>query len=965
MRRCFAGQAGRPTGRNTVSGCMGFRIRMLWQRVPCALILAGLGGAGLVGPLSAFAQGGAAVGQSDKSDQSVFHCDAAKSLTLCNAGPFFLRFQASDGTLRALSALTDKDADYLPWRIEGRRQGNGFAHLGDIDFRLKTEGETGWQDYASWHVRQPVTQLRTQDGGQGSVLRRDDMSASLGHGFPLQVIRAWRLSGQDLVLEFSVTNPGKQTVTVGGLGIPLVFGNDFTDETLEEAHRHEVFADPAIARDGGYIQVTRMSGAGPVLLGVPEGHTSLEAYRPIMDAPHAVPGANAVLTDGTPRSQTFEGFYDWMPASAGFAGQEWKKAGAQWNTPTQFSLHPGETRSFGIRFTFAPGVRGIEKTLAEHARPVAVSLPGYVVPQDLPATLFLQAPLPVRSFSVEPEGALSLVPEGTRGVWQRYRVEGRAWGRARLSVTYADGSVQTLNYFVTHPARTAAEEMGRFLFSRQWYENPADPFHRSPSIMTYDREAGHIVTQEPRVWIAGLSDEGGAGSYVAAAMKELDNPDPQEVAKLERFVNETVTGRLQVASGPTEGGVRKSLFYYDPVHFPDFYKTDENWKTWASWSREKAADIQRAYNYPHVALVHWVLYRLARNHPGLVQQHDALWYLHKAAVTMTAMMQQAPYYTQYGLMEGDVFVEILRDLKRENLTEEAGVIETLMKKRETVWKGQRYPYGSEMAWDSTGQPEVYAWLTYFGDTAQAAETRDAILAYDPALPSWGYNGNARRYWDFLYAGKRARIERQIHHYGSALNAVPLFSAFQAQPPDLYMLRVAYGGLMGALTNIDQQGFGSAAFHSAPDAMQFDAYSGDYGMGFYGHALATQVDVIKDPTFGWQAFGALLQEGRDSSVTILPKDSARTRIFIAQARVFLTLESGKFEAVTYHPASQDIEVTLAAADRWTPVARLRVDYPAGVPAHPYVLNPAAPDVRGAWEIPLHSMATVLHLHAGRP
>ncbi|MFT8308466.1 DUF5695 domain-containing protein [Acetobacter malorum] len=941
MRRRFLGRAG-----GTVK---------VVARFSCVSVLTALGAVGQ--PLEAFAQAGASGLEGPARGGYAVH----GGMKLCAAGPFVLRFHGVDGTLRSLAASSDKEADYLPWRLEGRRQGNGFAHLGDIDFRLKTEGMPRWKDFSSWHAKRPVQELPAV----GDVLRQDEITPSLGAGFPLRVRRVWRLSGQDLVLEFSVANPGRRSVQVGGMGFPLVFGNDFTDETLDDAHKHEVFVDPAIARDGGYIQVTRMSGTGPVLLGMPEGRTPLEVYRPLLDAPAGGAGKTDVLADVTPRSQTFEGFYDWMPASAGFAGQEWQKAGSQWNAPKQFTLKPGETRTFGVRFAFAPNVRGIEQTLAAHGRPVAVSLPGYVVPEDMPATLYLQSAQAVRSFSVEPKGALNVSPEGAHGVWQRYRVDGKTWGRARLSITYADGSVQTLSYFVTKPAQTAVADMGRFLFSEQWYQNPSDPFHRSPSIMTYDREAGRIITQDPRVWIAGLSDEGGAGSYVAAAMKELDNPDPQEVAKLEQFANETVVGQLQVASGPTEGGVRKSLFYYDPVPFPAYYNAAENWKTWASWSRQKAADIGRAYNYPHVAIVHWVLYRLARNHKGLVQQHDADWYLHKAAVTMTAMMQQAPYYTQYGLMEGDVFVEILKDLKRENLTAEAQTIENLMKKRETVWKGQRYPYGSEMAWDSTGQPEVYAWLRYFGDTAQAEETRDAILAYDPALPSWGYNGNARRYWDFLYAGKIARIERQIHHYGSALNAVPLFSAFQAQPTDFYMLRVAYGGLMGALTNIDQQGFGAAAFHSAPDVMRFDAYSGDYGMGFYGHALATQVDVVKHPEFGWQVFGGLLHEEGDGSVTITPKDSARSRIFVADAGVFLTLESGKFESIHYNPASQDMDVTLAPAETWTPMARLRAEYPAGTPAHIYGVSPAVPKVRDAWEVPLHTMATVLHLHARMP
>jgi hypothetical protein len=87
-----------------------------------------------------------------------------------------------------------------------------------------------------------------------------------------------------------------------------------------------------------------------------------------------------------------------------------------------------------------------------------------------------------------------------------------------------------------------------------------------------------------------------------------------------------------------------------------------------------------------------------------------------------------------------------------------------------------------MAWDSTGQPEVYAWMRHFGYQPQADVTREVILGYDPTIPSWGYNGNARRYWDFLYGGKVSRIERQIHHYGSALNAVPLFDAFRQNRP---------------------------------------------------------------------------------------------------------------------------------------------------------------------------------------
>ena len=57
-----------------------------------------------------------------------------------------------------------------------------------------------------------------------------------------------------------------------------------------------------------------------------------------------------------------------------------------------------------------------------------------------------------------------------------------------------------------------------------------------------------------------------------------------------------------------------------------------------------------------------------------------------------------------------------------------------------------YSFGSEMAWDSTGQEGVFIWSTYFNDTTTATNTLNSILAYQPTVPHWGYNGNARRYW---------------------------------------------------------------------------------------------------------------------------------------------------------------------------------------------------------------------------
>lgn len=686
--------------------------------------------------------------------------------------------------------------------------------------------------------------------------------------------------------------------------------------------------------------MTRLNGQGPALIVTPDGRTPLEAWRP--------------LTDRSPRAQTAEGFYDWTVASKAYAENEWKNAGEQWNAPTSITLAPGARRDIGVRFVTAPSIRAIEAGLIAQKRPVAVGIPGYVVPTDLEATLFLNSAQKVVGITSSPEDALAVTPAtsatpAAKG-WARYTVRGNGWGPARLSIAYADGSVQTVSYFITKPLEQTVADLGKFATTQQWFDDKKDPFKRAPAILTYDRDAKRIVTDDPRVWISGMSDEGGGGSWVAAMSKQLDNPNAAEVAKLERLVNETVVGKLQVADGPQAGAVRKSLFYYDPKTFPGYYNQKANWSTWASWPKKDADDLGRAYNYPHVAIGHWVLYRLARNHVGLVSAHDWRWYLQRAYQTTVAMVRDAPEYAQFGLMEGDVFLDILKDLRREGMTAEATDMEGMMKRRADHWRTLAYPFGSEMAWDSTGQAEVYAWMRHFGYKKQADITREVILGYDPAIPSWGYNGNARRYWDFLYGAKTARIERQIHHYGSTLNAVPLFDAYRADPTDLHLLRVAYGGLMGGITNIDRDGFSSAAFHAWPDMMRWDAYSGDYGMGFYGHAYATATYVLKDPTFGWLSFGGNLAVARDGVVHVTPKDSARTRLFVAPARAWITLEAGKIDSATYNPKTGAITLQLDAATPATPNARLFVES-QGRKLRPELAAIKAVSERGGYTVPL--------------
>ena len=877
---------------------------------------------------------------------------------------FTVELVKSSQTIAALRPRGAEGFDFTPGDLLAARSHDGYYHLGDLDLRLRSGGGA-WKGYSTAAKRAPVAALASA----GPVLASADLSPTLAPDIPLLVTRTWTAEGGRLRLRFSLQNRTEQPVEIGGLGIPMVFNNVLTGRSLDQAHAACVFSDPYVGVDAGYLQVTRLTGRGPSLLVVPDGRTPFEAHNPVLNPGRArasagtpVPGSDdaPLFTDATPRSQTFEGFFDWMVHTRAFAEDEWRNV-TPWNPATSVTLAPGQTVSYGVAFLLADGVRDIEPALTRDHRPVAVGVPGYVLSADLAGRLFLRHSESVSRIDVEPAGALTVAADETAPAgWQAYRVRARRWGRARLVITYADRTVQAIHYLVTDPAPAAVESLGRFLTTQQWFDVPADPFRRSPSVMTYDREENRIVTQDSRVWIAGLGDEGGS-SWLTGMMKQLGLPDEAQVRKYEAFIDSVLWGVLQYAEGPRKYAVRKSLFYYQPEGFPaGFYRQSFNWTTWTSWKKEATESVDRSYNYPHVAALHWTMYRLARNHVGLVKNHPWDWYLSNAYQTFVAMVAHAPRYAQFGQMEGTVFLEILRDLKREGWTQQAADMEARMRARAATWSSLAYPYGSEMAWDSTGQEEVYAWTKYFGDEGKAQVTIDAILGYMPALPHWGYNGSARRYWDFLYAGKTRRIERQLHHYGSTLNAIPLLNEYREHPDDEYLLRVGYGGLTGALTNIDESGFAAAAFHSFPDTLRHDGISGDYAQNFFGYAINTASYLVRMREFGWQVFGGNLTVDGDR-IAVTPLDAFRTRVYLAPAGLWLTLDAGRFERVEIDFASMRVRVALAAADPFTPAARLRLEQPAAVAGvGAYALAGAPKTERGAYVVRLGSATTWIEL-----
>lgn len=127
---------------------------------------------------------------------------------------------------------------------------------------------------------------------------------------------------------------------------------------------------------------------------------------------------------------------------------------------------------------------------------------------------------------------------------------------------------------------------------------------------------------------------------------------------------------------------------------------------------------------------------------------------------------------------------------------------------------------------------------------------------------------------------------------------------------LYDLRVGYGGHQGPSTNIGPDGFASMSFHSFPETLEWDPYSGDYGLNFLDHVLGAATYLVEHPTWGWLSFGRnIVTVSDDDAITVQPRDSVRRRIYIAPLGLYVTIDAGAIAELTFSPQSNQLTLQL--------------------------------------------------------
>ena len=164
----------------------------------------------------------------------------------------------------------------------------------------------------------------------------------------------------------------------------------------------------------------------------------------------------------------------------------------------------------------------------------------------------------------------------------------------------------------------------------------------------------------------------------------------------------------------------------------------------------------------------------------------------------------------------------------------------------------------------------------------------------------------------------------------------------------------------------------------------DPNSGDFGLGFFGHTMTVGAHLVNHTLLGWACFLCDALAAPGGALTVAPRDSFRTRVYIEPLGLHLRAWTAAVANVTLDWAARTATVTLeapgAATEAWAaelahaggprpaervlarppspgespfPFYRLQVEAaaPAARPFTFKVVSPAgAALVRGAWQWP---------------
>ena len=794
-----------------------------------------------------------------------------------------------------------------------RRAGDAFdtnyvrpnGRLGDVAIRCRRPGGM-WLTFES--AKAGDTARISTPGGMTHEASYEVKDAAL----PLLELSTGFVIGSDSIRwTITLRNSGSAPVEIGDLAVPLPMNTRFGQRG--QPPTAAVLKHCLVSGDGSFFFWMRRNSVGPYLTMTPAVGTRLEFW------------------EAGPEYLVF--------MHSAVAGVEASERGCRWRQPhTSVTLAPrgehGDTRSYAFDFRWAPDYDGVRQLLVDQRLIDVQVVPGMTVPVDLFARVALRTKERIAAVEAEFPDATTIRRVASKGDTHIYEIRFSRLGENLITVRFGEERRLPLEFFCTEPLETLIAKRATFIAGHQhrdpskWYDGLLAEWNMESRVLLgpddYDRIKGWRIYEV-------TCDDPGLSKPAFLASKNAEYPVQAEVSALDHYIEKFVWGGLQRTADET--------FEYGIYGIPD-------WKT----NRESADNgpkgrlhLWRIYDYPHVTLMYFGMYRVARYHPQVRTALDASEYLRRAYGTALAMFTIPLEITRWsayetGLYNELVIVELLRALEAEGMGDQARRLRIHWERKvRTFVRGDVDLFRSEYAFDSTGFESTHALAKYAAEHLD--EMNGANLDEDDGRPRQISRDGVRDFMEAQMAANifcRGSIEPAYYYLGSDYRgsggdrytltymsqmggwSVLDYALNFASDPAPY-LRLGYQSYLSAwaLLNsgtresgygywypgVENDGGAGGGFEPAPYGTTWLEqphhrgpwyYSCEIDLGFCGALRAAATVLTDDPIFGRFCLGGYWRSTGDA-IEITPRDGVRRRFhaMLDTGRVHIQLERDRF------------------------------------------------------------------------
>jgi hypothetical protein len=717
----------------------------------------------------------------------------------------------------------------------------------------------------------------------------------------LRAAETFQLQDNALTWTVSLKNASPRELEIGDLALPLPFNTQYVwDKT--ETYTKRLIPHYLIAGNGSFLFWMRTNTEGPYLVMTPAGRTSLEYFEP---------------------QRWGRGVAYYVHSEA--AGEDLAAKGGTWRLPhTKLVLQPsgqsGDSATYQFGFRWAADYNAVRDVLYQDGAFDINVVPGMTIPTDLAAMFSLRTRNKIRAIVPElPETTKIEYLGAHRKDVHTYKVHFSRLGENLLKVNYGDGQYLSLEFFVTEPLETLFKKRAAFLVSHEQVKDPSKWY----STVFSQWDMMHQILRSPDD-LDGLqsyavaSDDPALGKAPYIAGKNIFYPSQPEIDAVEAYLKNFVWGGLQQTD--------REPYPYAIYGIPNWKVNRESPKDDSSGKKH----IWRIYDYPHVILLYYNMYQVARLYPSMTKYLDKDQYLERAFGTAKAfftvpleIVKWSPYET--GTYNELVISDLIDALYENGHKDQADWLKSEWEKKVKHFVNDRpYLFGSEYPFDSTGFESTHALAKYAMSHALARGE-----APNPDLSENDFRRTVK-YDDAVYfleeqmklnLACRGWLETAYYDLGSDYRAsgpsnytlsymaqmggwaVSDYALYFARDPVPY-LRLSYASYLSswALLNSgtpesnygywypgkNNDGGAGGGFEPRPWGRAWLGnkemgrgswwYSGEIDLGYSGALRSAATIVVDDPIFGLFAYGGELSREKNL-VQVVPKDGLRARFHV--------------------------------------------------------------------------------------